>query len=137
MMRKMFLSISAVYLLGIVLTATTAIYAADGAKTLPSSEVEKIIKEYVIKNTPWTEEQVNIKNVNISNKILLPEKWGYHIAAAPASSMIGRRRGCCDMIAPFFRKKYLVGNVYILYIYLFLCPRGVLNYILLYNLLNF
>src|SRR3990172_11149946 len=97
MMRKIFLSISAVYLLGIVLTATTAIYAADGAKTITSSEVEKIIKEYVIKNTPWTEEQVNIKNVNISNKILLPEKWGYHIAAAPASSMLGRSSFLLDI----------------------------------------
>lgn len=97
MMKKMFHSILAVYLLGIVLTGTTAIYAADGAKTIASAEVEKIIKEYVIRNTPWTEEQVNIKNVNISNKIFLPEKWDYHIAAAPASSMIGRSSFLLDI----------------------------------------
>jgi len=97
MMKKMFLSISAVYLLGIVLTGTTAIYAADAAKTITSSEVEKIIKQYVIRNTPWTEEQIKIKNVNVSNKITPPLDWSYHITAAPASSMIGRSSFLLDI----------------------------------------
>ena len=96
-MKQRYLLILTVFSLGIIVTAYNTAHAADAAKILPSSEVEKIIKEYVIRNTPWTEEQVNIKNVNISNKILLPEKWGYHIAAAPASSMIGRSSFLLDI----------------------------------------
>src|SRR3989337_48309 len=96
-MKQRYLLILSVFLLGIIVTAYDTAYGADAVKPFPSSEVEKIIKEYVIKNTPWTEEQVNIKNVNISNKILLPEKWGYHIAAAPASSMIGRSSFLLDI----------------------------------------
>ena len=96
-MKQRYLLILTVFLLGIIVTGHDTVCAADAVKTLPSAEVEKIIKEYVIRNTPWTEEQVNIKNVNISNKILLPEKWDYYIAAAPASSMLGRSSFLLDI----------------------------------------
>lgn len=89
-MRKMTIIISVFYLIGIALTGAGAVNAAEKTKTVLTDEVEKIIKEYVIQNTPWTEEQVKVKNVNVSNKIILPEKWNYHIEVAPASSMIGR-----------------------------------------------
>src|SRR3990172_2684517 len=96
-MKQRYLLILTVFLIGIIVTAYDTAYAADAVKTLPSAEVEKIIKEYVIQNTPWTEEQIKIKNVNVSNKITLPEGWSYHIAVAPASSMIGRSSFLLDI----------------------------------------
>ena len=96
-MKQRYLLILTVFLIGIIVTAYDTAYAADAVKTLPSAEVEKIVKEYVIQNTPWTEEQVKIKNVNVSNKITLPESWSYHIAAAPASSMTGRSSFLLDI----------------------------------------
>ncbi len=89
-MKQRYLLTFTVILLGIVLPGFDTVCAADAVKNLQSAEVGKMIKEYVIQNTPWTEEQVNIKNVNVSNKRTLPESWSYHITAAPASSMIGR-----------------------------------------------
>src|SRR4030066_1148910 len=96
-MKQKCLLILTVLFLGIISTGYDTAYAADAVKTLPSDEVEKIIKEYVIQNTPWTEEQVKIKNVNVANKINLPESWSYHIAAAPASSMTGRSSFLLDI----------------------------------------
>ncbi len=96
-MKQKYLLILTVFVIGIIMAAYDTACAADADKTLLSADAAKIIKEYVIRNTPWTEEQVNIKNVNISNKILLPEKWDYHIAAAPASSMMGRSSFLIDI----------------------------------------
>ena len=96
-MEKRYLLILTVFLIGIIVTGYDTAYAADAVKPLSSAEVEKIIKEYVIQNTPWTEEQVNIKNVNVANKITLPELWSHHIAVAPASSMMGRSSFLLDI----------------------------------------
>lgn len=96
-MNNKYILVLIVFLLKIILTGYGTACAADADNILPSADVAKIIKEYVIRNTPWTEEQVNIKNVNISNKILLPEKWDYYIAAAPASSMLGRSSFLLDI----------------------------------------
>ena len=56
-----------------------------------------MLKEYLVSNTPWTERQIKIKNINVSNKIILPENWGYHITPAPRSSMIGRSAFLLDI----------------------------------------
>lgn len=89
-MKRKYLFALTVFLFGIIVSAYEAAYAADSVKTLMPSEVEKIIKEYVIRNTPWTEEQVTIKNINISNKMTIPVSWNYHITPAPGSALVGR-----------------------------------------------
>ncbi len=64
--------------------------AAAEPRTLTVSDAEEMIKEYIIKHTPWAEDQITVKNVSIPNNILLPSEWDYEIAPAPKSAMIGR-----------------------------------------------
>ncbi|MCC6544074.1 MAG: flagellar basal body P-ring formation protein FlgA [Nitrospirae bacterium] len=91
------LSILTVLLLVIIVTGYDNTYGADAVKIMSSDDVENIIKEYVIQNSPWTEDQINVKNVNISNKLALPAGWSYNIKVAPSSSMIGRSSFLLDI----------------------------------------
>ena len=74
-----------------ILTVPCIAYStAEEPHILTFSDAEGIIKEYLIKHTPWVEGQINVKNISISNNIVLPKGWDYEIAPAPKSTMIGR-----------------------------------------------
>lgn len=57
---------------------------------LMASDAERMIKEYLIGHTPWSEDQIRVKNISISNTIYLPSVWDYEISPAPKATMIGR-----------------------------------------------
>lgn len=84
-------------MLGMTLIIADYAYASEGIKTISSQEVERIIKEYIVHNTPWTGDQINIKNISVSNKLILPADWNYNITPAPRSSMIGRSAFLLDI----------------------------------------
>lgn len=89
-MKRIFLLIAALSLSGIILAGNSAVFAADSSGSLQSGDIEKIIKAHVIENTPWTEEQVTVKNVNVANKITMPSDGRYHLKPASGASMTGR-----------------------------------------------
>lgn len=75
----------------IILSIPCLAYSTDmDTHTLTASEVEKIIKEYMIQNTPWSEEQIKVNDISISNNSILPSSGNYEVAPAPKSTMIGR-----------------------------------------------
>lgn len=96
-MNRIKLIIFITLVFGMMLIIAGPAYAADGTKSLFLSEVEGMIKEYLVRNTPWTEEQIKIKNITVSNKIILPDNWNYNITPAPRSSMIGRSAFLLDI----------------------------------------
>lgn len=96
-MKKWTVSLATLILSVVVLAGTTAAYAAEAGKTIPSTEIEKIIKEFVLQNTPWREEQVKVKNINMPNRITLPSDWSYHITSAPGASLTGRSSFLLDI----------------------------------------
>ncbi len=64
--------------------------ATGGAQTLTVSDAEGLIKEYLMKHTPWTEDQIKVKNVSIPNNVVLPQGVDFEIIPAPKSTMIGK-----------------------------------------------
>ena len=58
--------------------------------TLMVSDAEKMIKEYLGGHTPWSEDQIRVKNISIGGNIILPATWDYEITPAPKATMIGR-----------------------------------------------
>lgn len=96
-MKQIRLIILITLMLGMTLIIADYAYASEGIKTISSQEVERIIKEYIVHNTPWTEDQINIKNISVSNKLILPANWNYNITPAPRSSMIGRSAFLLDI----------------------------------------
>lgn len=74
-----------------ILIITSLAYSSTGElHILTVSDAEWLIKEYLIRHTPWTEEQIKVKNVNLSNNIFLPPEKTYEVTPAPKSTMIGR-----------------------------------------------
>lgn len=66
-------------------------YSSTGeSHILTASDAERIIKEYLMKHTPWTEEQIKVKNITFSNNFTLPPEGTYEITPAPKSTLIGR-----------------------------------------------
>ena len=58
--------------------------------TLTASDAERMIKTYLGGHTPWSEDQIKVKNISIANNIYLPSAWDYEITPAPKATMIGR-----------------------------------------------
>jgi len=96
-MKQIRLIILITLMLGMTLIIADYAYASEGLKTISSQEVGRIIMEYMVHNTPWTEDQINIKNISVSNKLILADNWSYNITPAPRSSMIGRSAFLLDI----------------------------------------
>lgn len=63
---------------------------SEDVNVLMVSDAERMIKEYLIGHTPWSDDQIRIKNVSIASNIYLPSVWDYEINPAPKATMIGR-----------------------------------------------
>ncbi|MBI5755606.1 MAG: flagellar basal body P-ring formation protein FlgA [Nitrospirae bacterium] len=71
----------------------------DASRILSASDAEKIIKEYVVKHTPWDEDRIKVKNISIPNRVILSSEWDYQITPAPRAPMIGRTAFLLDIIS--------------------------------------
>lgn len=74
-----------------VLMIPCFVYSSDReSQLLTVSDAERMIKDYLVQNTPWSESQIKVKNISIANNIILPPGEGYEVVPAPKSTMIGR-----------------------------------------------
>lgn len=75
----------------IILVIPCLVHSTTGeSHVLNISDVERMIKDYLVQHTPWDESQIRVKNISISNNIILPPAEGYEVVPAPKSTMIGR-----------------------------------------------
>ncbi|HBI23415.1 MAG TPA: flagella basal body P-ring formation protein FlgA [Nitrospiraceae bacterium] len=63
---------------------------AEGYRTLTVTDIEGVIKGYLIENTPYGSEQIRVQNINMSDSILLSPEWDYEVMPAPKSQLTGR-----------------------------------------------
>lgn len=74
-----------------VLMIPCFVYSSAGeSRLLTVSDAERIIKDYLVQHTPWSESQIKVKNISILNHIILPPAEEYELVPAPKSTMIGR-----------------------------------------------
>lgn len=82
-----------------ILVAPCLVYSTtEEPRIFTVSDAERIIKEYMIRNTPWGEEQIKLKNISMSNKIVLSSNGDYEIKPAPKATMIGRTSFALNII---------------------------------------
>ena len=84
-MKKLLISMMMILVTPCLVYSTT-----EESHIFTVSDAERIIREYMIRNTPWGEDQIKLKNISISNKIVLPATGDYEIKPSPKATMIGR-----------------------------------------------
>lgn len=75
----------------IILVIPCSVHSTTGeSHVLNIPDAERIIKDYLVQHTSWNESQIKVKNISISNNIILPPGEEYEVVPAPKSTMIGR-----------------------------------------------
>ena len=62
----------------------------EGYRTLTVTDIEGVIKGYLIENTPYGSDQIRVQNINMADSILLSPGWDYEVMPAPKSQLTGR-----------------------------------------------
>ena len=91
MYRKMVVLMGIITILGV---PELSYSSTAEVNTLTASDAERMIKTYLGGHTPWSEDQIKVKNISIANNIYLPSAWDYEITPAPKATMTsisGRR----------------------------------------------